>query len=186
MSRKLLAFAIAVTTALLAQCQVLEPLQQHIPGHYVYTHSWDYNAPDGLGTIHCDEEGVLWFYADGTFADTAVQHHRLTVTDTTAGGSVQPRTLLLDFHYQCPGAWRVDNGKFLFSEHSEGFDMQLLDGSADAWTQRLADKIENQTRPVSTRWFTFDIERLDSEWFIWSYTYKTGRKDTWDMRRSKD
>ena len=36
---------------------------------------------------------------------------------------------------------------------------------------------------MPSRWFTFDIERLDEEWFIWTYTYPNGRKDSWEMKR---
>ena len=46
-----------------------------------------------------------------------------------------------------------------------------------------ADLIEKKTLPNSSRWFTFDIERLDNEWFIWTYTYPNGRKDSWEMKR---
>ena len=57
--------------------QVLTPEQEYIPGHYEYLHSWDYAAPDGNGTIHCDETGTLDFYGNGTFADTAMQRQVL-------------------------------------------------------------------------------------------------------------
>ena len=175
-----------------AYAQILTPEQQHIPGRYEYVHSWDYRAPDGNGTIHCDETGVLYFYADGTFADTALQHHTLKMDRPihTVMGWLSPDTMTLstyvfDFHYICPGLWRTENGKFLFSEHSEGFSMDLTNESVNQWIVDYADKIYTHTLPNSSRWFTFDIERLDEEWFIWTYTYPNGRKDSWEMKRTR-
>ena len=167
--------------------QILKPEEQHIPGHYEYTHSWDYAAPDGNGTIHCDETGTLDFYADGTFADTALQHHTLSTKVRELNGwqseTAETETLLFDFMYYCQGQWRVENGKFLFSEHAEGFHMDLMNEVVSSWIVNYASLIEKKTLPNSTRWFTFDIERLDHEWFIWTYTYPNGRKDSWEMKR---
>ena len=69
-------------------------------------------------------------------------------------------------------------------------DVNIFDyASVSRATRRLdeyyADLIENKTLPNSSRWFTFDIERLDEEWFIWTYTYPNGRKDSWEMKRSQ-
>ena len=175
-----------------AYAQILTPEQQHIPGRYEYVHSWDYRAPDGNGTIHCDETGVLYFYPDGTYADTAFQHHTLKMDRPirTVMGWLSPDTMTIstynfDFYYICPGLWRVENGKFLFSEHSEGFSMHLLNQSVNPWIDDYASKIYAHTLPNSSRWFTFDIERLDEEWFIWTYTYPNGRKDSWEMKRTR-
>ena len=175
-----------------AYSQILTPEQQHIPGRYEYVHSWDYRAPDGNGTIHCDEEGVLNFYPDGTYADTAFQRHTLkmdrpirTVMDWLSPDTLTISTYDFDFHYICPGRWRVEKGKFLFSEHSEGFNMFLLNESINQWIIDYASGIEVHTLPNSSRWFTFDIERLDEEWFIWTYTYPNGRKDSWEMKRTR-
>ena len=170
--------------------QILKPEEQHIPGHYEYVHSWDYAAPDGNGTIHCDETGTLDFYADGTFADTAVQSHRMRMKTPvkTVLGWLSPDTAEIDrygfnYMYYCQGQWRVEDGKFLFAEHAEGFHMDLLDQSVNDWIIYYANLIEKKTLPNSSRWFTFDIERLDDEWFIWTYTYPNGRKDSWEMKR---
>ena len=167
--------------------QVLIPEQQYIPGHYEYLHSWDYAAPDGNGTIHCDETGTLDFYADGTFADTALQHHLLYTKVRESNGwqseTAEKETYRFDFMYYCQGQWHVENGKFLLCEHAEGFDMVLLNEIKDSWADSYADMIENKTLPNSKRWFTLDIERLDNEWFIWTYTYPNGRKDSWEMKR---
>lgn len=162
-----------------------------IPGTYNYEHSWDYKAPDGNGTIHCDEEGTLRFYPDGTYKDDAIQYHSLTLKDsvriktmkgewTTIGG------WRFDFGYHCEGRWRVEEGKFLFNEMSEGFSMGSLSSVIwSKWCLEYENKIRTHSTPNSNRWFTFDIERLDDEWFIWSYTYPNGRKDTWEMHRVK-
>ena len=162
-----------------------------IPGTYNYEHSWDYKAPDGNGTIHCDEEGTLRFYPDGTYKDDAIQYHSLTLKDsvriktmkgewTTIGG------WRFDFGYHCEGRWRVEEGKFLFNEMSEGFSMGSLSSVIwSNWCLEYENKIRTHSTPNSNRWFTFDIERLDDEWFIWSYIYPNGRKDTWEMHRVK-
>ena len=70
---------------------------------------------------------------------------------------------------------------------SEGFVMDLVqEPPADnEWYKKMSVKIVERSNPNSDRWFTFDIERLDRKWFIWSYTYPNGRIDTWDMKRSK-
>ena len=162
-----------------------------IPGTYNYEHSWDYKAPDGNGTIHCDEQGTLRFHADGTYTDDAVQIHYLTMKDSirvmnskgkwdTIGG------WQFQFLYHCEGHWRVESDKFLFNEMSEGFSMDSMEGVIwSNWFIEYATKIVEHSTPNSDRWFTFDFERLDNEWFIWSYTYPNGRKDTWDMQRVK-
>ena len=64
-------FIAAIMTALSMQvyAQIRTPEQEFIPGRYEYTHSWSYTAPGGNGIIHCGEVGVLYFYADVTFAD---------------------------------------------------------------------------------------------------------------------
>lgn len=186
---------IILLSSLFASCysQILTPEEQHIPGRYEYTHSWDYSAPDSNGTIHCDEYGFLYFYSDGTCTDTAFQHHTLKM-DTpirTVLGWISQDTMTLDtytfsFHFICPGAWKVENGKFLFCEKAEGFSMYQLDKSINEWVMDYADKIRKQSTPNSSRWITFDIERLDNEWFIWTYTYPNGRKDSWEMKRVHD
>ena len=187
--RRIFVITLLAVLPMALHSQIQKPEEQHIPGHYVYTHSWDYAAPDGNGTIHCDETGTLDFYADGTFADTALQHHLLStkVRETTGGRSetAETETYLFNFMYYCQGRWRVENGKFLFSEHAEGFDMILQNNTDDQWTTHYADLIEKKTLPNSSRWFTFDIERLDEEWFIWTYTYPNGRKDSWEMKRAQ-
>lgn len=159
-----------------------------IPGTYNYEHSWDYKAPDGNGTIHCDEQGTLRFYADGTYVDDAVQYHSLTLEETICvpkgweGDSVILIGSGFRFLYHCEGRWKLENGKFLFNEMSEGFSMTLMDDNIwSQWVDEYAAKIVEHSTPNSDRWFTFDIERLDKKWFIWSYTYPNGRKDTWEM-----
>ena len=162
-----------------------------IPGTYNYEHSWDYKAPDGNGTIHCDEEGTLRFKADGTYVDDAVQYHELTMNDsisvkTTKGEWKTIGGWTFYFGYHCEGRWRVEEGKFLFNEMSEGFSMGSMQSvNWSNWCPEYEAKIVAHSTPNSARWFTFDIERLDDEWFIWSYTYPDGRKDTWEMKRVK-
>lgn len=163
-----------------------------IPGTYNYEHSWDYKAPDGNGTIHCDEEGTLRFNADGTYTDDAVQYHSLTLNETICvPKSREDDSVILigsgfRFLYHCEGRWKVENGKFLFNEMSEGFSMTSMDDTnRSQWFVDYGDEIVSHSRPNSDRWFTFDIEQLDSKWFIWSYTYPNGRKDTWEMHRVK-
>ena len=172
--------------------QVLTPAQQYIPGHYEYLHSWDYTAPDGNGIIHCDETGTLDFYADGTFSDTAMQRQVLrmktpikTVWNPQSTDSVTLSTFPFDFKYFCQGRWRVEDGKFMFCELAEEFDMQLINEKVNGWVTEYADQIEKKTLPNSNRWFTFEIELLDETWFIWTYTYPNGRKDSWEMKRAK-
>lgn len=170
--------ACAVTLTLwLAGCastRILTPETQHIVGHYAYAHSWDYTSPDKQ-QMHCDEEGTLDFYADGTCSDTATQHHTLTRQDGT--------TERFDFNYRCQGRWKVEEHHFMFKELAEDFQMQLIDSLRPQEYVDFAHSLARQALPNSQRWITFDIERLDSQWFIWSYTYPNGRKDTWDMRR---
>ena len=180
--KRLLYIVLAILPTVL-QGQILKPEGQHIPGHYEYTHSWDYAAPDGNGTIHCDETGTLDFYADGTFADTALQHHTLHTRNMVKdGGDKDTSSYIFNFMYYCQGRWGVENGKFRFCEHAEGFDMVLQNKNATPEIVEYADMIEKKTLPNSSRWFTFDIERLDNEWFIWTYTYPNSRKDSWEMR----
>lgn len=182
--QRILFFTLLAVLPTALRSQILKPEEQHIPSHYEYTHSWDYAAPDGNGTIHCDETGTLDFYADGTFADTAIQHHTLH-PNTFAKTATPDTTETIDFMYYCQGNWRVEHGKFLFSEHAEGFHMDLTNEFVSSGTVNYANKIVKQTLPNSKRWFTFDIERLDDEWFIWTYTYPNGRKDSWEMKRIK-
>lgn len=187
-------FIAATMTALSLQvyAQIRTPEQEFIPGRYEYTHSWSYTAPGGNGIIHCGEVGVLFFYADGTFADTAYQYHQLGMArpESVTFEWISPEPQTTDaygfyFHYFCPGEWRVENGKFLFSEKAEGFRMDLLNEPKNQWIEDYANRIERHSRPNSARWITFDIERLDNEWFIWTYTYPNGRKDSWEMKRAQ-
>lgn len=162
-----------------------------IPGTYNYEHSWDYKAPDGNGTIHCDEKGTLRFKADGTYKDDAIQYHTLAMNDsirikTMKGEWTTISGWRFDFGYHCKGRWRTEEGKFLFNELAEGFSMGSLASFIwSNWFIEYSSKIVEHSTPNSDRWFTFDIERLDNEWFIWSYTYPNGRKDTWEMHRVK-
>ena len=186
MTKRLFFITLLAVLPMALHSQILKPEAQHIPSHYEYTHSWDYAAPDGKGTIHCDETGTLDFYADGTYADTAIQHHTLrlnTLVKTVIPDTMETAFHIFDFLYYCQGNWRVENGKFLFSEHAEGFHMDLMNEFVNSWTVNYANKIVKKTLPNSSRWFTFDIERLDNEWFIWTYTYPNGRKDSWEMMR---
>lgn len=164
--------------------------EKKIPGTYNYVHSWNYKAPDGNGTIHCDELGTLRFYADGTYVDDAVQYHTLTMNDSIlvpvgfGGDSTTIAGSGFKYLYHCEGHWRVENGHFLFNELAEGFSMTNVDNCRwSIWSDEYAALIAAHTTPNSNLWFTFDFERLDKEWFIWSYTYPNGRKDTWDMQR---
>ena len=190
--RYLLLIALLTALPLGMWGQVLTPEQHFIPGRYEYLHSWDYAAPDGNGTIHCDETGTLDFYPDGTFSDTALQRQVLrmstpikTVWNSEATDTVSLSTFPFDFNYYCQGRWRVENGKFMFCELAEEFDMKLLNEKTNGWIIEYADMIEQKTLPNSSRWFTFDIELLDEVWFIWTYTYLNGRKDSWEMKRTK-
>ena len=186
--KRLLAFFLmlsAVTYCCVAQNADL------IPGTYNYEHSWDYKAPDGNGTIHCDEKGTLRFKADGTYKDDAIQYHTLAMNDsirikTMKGEWTTISGWRFDFGYHCKGRWRTEDGKFLFNELAEGFSMGSLASVIwSNWFIEYSSKIVEHSTPNSDRWFTFDIERLDNEWFIWSYTYPNGRKDTWEMHRVK-
>ncbi|MCR4829141.1 MAG: hypothetical protein K5864_06730 [Bacteroidales bacterium] len=182
--------AVSVAMICLAQ-QVLTPEAKYIPGEYEYEHSWDYAAPDGNGTIHCSETGKLVFNADGTYVDDAIQYHSLTMKDSinVQWGSDGNETRWLKnwvfrFVYHCEGRWRVEKGKFLFNEMEEGFSMDSMDDVvATQWSRGYGQQIVAHSTPHSNRWFAFDFERLDDEWFIWSYTYPNGRKDTWEMKR---
>ena len=186
--KRLLAFFLmlsAVTYCCVAQNADL------IPGTYNYEHSWDYKAPDGNGTIHCDEKGTLRFKADGTYKDDAIQYHTLAMNDsirikTMKGEWTTISGWRFDFGYHCKGRWRTEEGKFLFNELAEGFSMGSLASVIwSNWFIEYSSKIVEHSTPNSDRWFTFDIERLDNEWFVWSYTYPNGRKDTWEMHRVK-
>ena len=190
--RRILSITLLALLPMALHSQILKPEEQHIPGHYEYVHSWDYAAPDGNGTIHCDETGTLDFYADGTYADTALQRQVLrmktpikTVWNPKSTDTVTLSTFPFDFMYYCQGRWRVEDGKFMFCELAEGFDMQLMNDKVNGWVIEYADKIEKKTLPNSSRWFTFEIELLDETWFIWTYTYPNGRKDSWEMKRAK-
>ncbi|MBP5515711.1 MAG: hypothetical protein J6X86_02060 [Bacteroidales bacterium] len=152
--------------------------EKKIPGYYKYSHSWDYPSPKGGGDMHCDETGVLIFYDDGTYYDTAYQTHYWTPADSAT-------RVPFDYHYCCKGRWRVENDKFLFNEMAEGFVMDAVNEFPLEWYSDFSKKLVGRSTPRSDRWFSFDIERLDNEWFIWSYTYPNGRKDTWEMHRVK-
>ena len=170
MMRRLFCAALLALLPTLSHCQIQKPEEQHIPSHYVYTHSWDYAAPDGNGTIHCDETGTLDFYSDGTYADTALQHHYLRTKVRESEGwraeTAESETYQFDFMYYCQGRWRVENGKFLFCELAEGFDMVLQNDSADQWTAYYADLIEKAAeaglRSVFLGFETFSPENLRS------------------------
>lgn len=171
-----LAFTFCLLFSSCATHKICTPEQKHIVGHYEYVHSWDYTAPDKQ-KMHCDETGTLDFYDNGTFADTALQHHKLVLRD--------PSSRMYDFNYRCLGNWKVENHQFMFNELSEGFVMEYIDSVSNHDQAVFAQSIAKQSTPNSMRWFTFQIERLDRKWFIWSYTYPDGRKGTWEMRRKK-
>ena len=192
MTKRIVVITLLAVLPIALYSQIQKPEEQHIPGHYEYLHSWDYAAPDGNGTIHCDETGTLYFYADGTYSDTAFQRQVLrmktpikTVWSPKSTDTVTLSTFPFDFKYYCQGRWRVEDGKFMFCELAEGFDMQLINEKVNGWVTEYADKIEKKTLPNSSRWFTFEIELLDETWFIWTYTYPNGRKDSWEMKRVK-
>lgn len=162
--------------------RVLTPIEKHIAGYYEYDHAWDYTIKP-LGQLRCEETGWLMFNPNGTFADLAVQNHYLTLPDSSK--------ILFVYTYFCHGRWKVQDGKFLFSEHSQGFvldeqEVRILT-SGDIPTNQLQDWSRQIVRNATPKdyWYTFDIEHLDKKWFIWSYTYpKTGNKTLWHMHRT--
>lgn len=167
----------ALFACALASCASLKnrSVKNGIVGHYEYEHSWNYASPDGVGFMHCDEVGRLDFNSDGTFVDVAVQKHSHCLPDSTQSH--------YSMEYHCEGEWKVENGKFLFCEHSENFSLKLLNEAPAVEESDFAAEIVKQNTPDSSRWFTFDIDRLDEEWFVWSYTDKRNRKTTWDMKK---
>lgn len=176
-----ISFILTLAVVLLASCRSIRfsQLSTHdkIVDHYEYVHSWDYASPDGLGKMHCDETGTLDFKADGTYVDEAMQEHYHILPDSTRQH--------YQMSYYCEGDWKVEGDKFLFNEHSENFKMGLTDDLFVQERFEFAERIAMQNTPNSSRWFTFDIERLDRSWFIWSYTDKHGTKTTWDMQRKE-
>lgn len=151
-------------------------------GFYEYEHSWDHASPDGFGMMHCDETGTIDFKADGTYVDQAVQTHIHLMYNDSAKGDIADGTYKM--RYYCEGDWKVEKGKFLFNEHSENFSLNLIDDYFVEERSNFAALISANSTPDSKRWFTFDIDRLDNEWFTWSYTDKHGKKTTWDMHRA--
>lgn len=187
---RILSIVLLTALSLNAIGQSKSPSYKLIPGRYEYTHSWDYTAPDSNGTIHCEESGILSFYSQGTFRDNASQRHTLkmetpikTVMDWVSDDSIEVETFNFDFSYFCHGLWRVENGKFLFCEKAENFEMALMNNSLNDWIQQYAETIKQKNTPNSNRWITFDIERLDNNGFVWSYTYPDGHKDLWELER---
>lgn len=185
MKRRLVALlltGIALTFFGCSTSRVLMPLEKHIAGYYEYDHAWNYSIAN-LGQLRCEETGWLMFNPNGTFADLAVQNHYLTLPDSSK--------VLFVYTYVCHGSWKVRDGKFLFNEHSQGFvlDQQEIRPLTlcKLGTTQLQDwsrQIVNNATPKDY-WYTFDIERLDKKWFIWSYTYpKTGEKTLWHMHRT--
>lgn len=174
--KKCLLLLIAAALMLGGCSRILTPETLHIPGRYDYNLSWDCPAPDGVGTMHVDEEGVLWFYPDSTFADTALQHHYLCLPDSTVWA--------FDFDYRCGGNWKVEEDRFLFCEHSQGFRMDLRDSFATPDRAYFAGKIFNYYCPRN-QWVTYEIERLDRRWFVWSMKYSDGSVMYWRMHRSR-
>lgn len=157
------------------------PEEVHIVGHYKYKHSWDYQAPNNQGQMHCDEVGTLHFYPDGTFSDTATQVHTLYRAH-------EQDTLLMTFDYRCQGQWKVEEHKFIFKELAEGFILaptKLPMQVNGKWLVGFVRDLVKQSTPNSQRWITFDIDRLDRKAFIWSYGYPDGHRDTWEMERCK-
>ncbi len=187
MKRNLIVFLLFVAAACFGFAQNADL----IPGTYNYEHSWDYKAPDGNGTIHCDERGTMRFSADGTYKDVALQEHYLEMDFPVVIPLMTGKLDTIDhwtwqLMYKCPGRWRVENGKFLFNELAEGFSLVSISSLIwSNWCLEYEAKIRAHFTPKSDRWFTFDIERLDSEWFIWSYTYPDDRRDIWEMHRVK-
>lgn len=176
MKKFLLIMAAAVLLASCSSVRRLDgSLSRAIADRYQYVHSWDYPSPDGVGVMHCDETGYLQFFPDGTYIDIATQQHCHLLPDSTR--------IHYQMDYYCEGEWKVKDHKFLFNEHSENFSLTLADAVCDSARLAFADRIRLQNTPDTKRWFTFDIELLDQDWFIWSYTDKKGIKTTWDMRR---
>lgn len=175
---------LALTQAFLgcSSSRVMKPIEQHIAGYYEYDHAWNYSIRN-LGQLRCEETGWLMFNPNGTFADLAVQNHYLTLPDSSR--------ILFVYTYVCHGHWKVQDGKFLFTEHSRNFVLDeqevrtLTRGSfRSAQLQDWSQQIVKNATPKD-RWYTFDIERLDRKWFIWSYTHpSTGEKTLWHMHRT--
>lgn len=155
--------------------RVLQPAQDHIPGHYRYDHSWDYNVK-GL-KCHCDETGTLEFRADGTTEDHAVQTHTVISNGDTARYT---------FRFICHGGWKVTDGKFVFAEYPEGFVLDLTGSQPQASAQdTLPALIRAANTPQTVRWIQYDITKLTRHAFTWSYTYPDGHTDYWEMIRAR-
>lgn len=175
--KNIIRYSFFVAIFVCVSCQGLQQVapQTTIVGNYVYEHSWDYASPDGVGIMHCNETGTIDFQSDGTYVDKAIQHHYHIFPDTSR--------VHYPMSYYCEGEWKVEDGKFLFNEHSENFSLKLVESVSNQELADFASMIVLHNTPNSKQWFTFAIDRLDQAWFVWSYTDKSGHKTTWDMQR---
>lgn len=168
------------TTAAVGQIPVGQKgdsLQQQVPGHYLYRHSWSYAV--GADSIYCFEEGTMDFFAKGSALDHALQHYLLVRQDGSR--------VAWDFDYYSPSYWRLDGDDFFFSGDSATFKMECLskpEKEDDAsWYYNYAQETAANVHRYINHETKFHLSELTEHRLVWSYTYPDGHTDTWLFER---
>lgn len=149
----------------------------HVPGHYVYAHSFHYDLHGNHLEVY--ETGMMDFQANGTVIDSARQVYVATLKD---GG-----TATYVFNYVSPSRWRLNKKDFYFSGIKESFSMEVAETSCKGCDKTRADELAKEIIKAvggSIDYeYKFQLDTLTSHKLQWSFTYRDGHTDTWEFYR---
>lgn len=182
MKKRLILCAVVVVAISMTACKSGNKTVESpkVEGHYTYEHAFNYD----LLKNHLDvsEAGTMDFSADGSALDSARQVYTATLED---GG-----TVTYVFNYVSPSRWRLEGEDFYFAGSKESFRMELMDftpeGCDSARAAELAQEIIKAVSGSSDYEYKFHLDTLTTEKLQWSFTYRDGHSDTWELFREHD
>lgn len=148
-----------------------------VEGHYTYEHAFNYDLSNNHLDVH--ETGTMDFSADGTALDSAQQVYTATLEE---GG-----TATYVFNYVSPSRWKLEGEDFYFAGIKEIFRMELMDVTTEGCdSTRAAELAQEIIKVVSGSCdyeYKFHLDTLTTEKMQWSFTYRDGHSDTWELFR---
>lgn len=145
-------------------------------GTYRYSHGWEYQY--GGNWVAVKEEGTMAFHPDGTALDSALQHYRIETPEGTV--------CKIDYLYQSPSWWHIEDSNFFFRGVAETFVMQPV--SMESSNPALCDSLSQVFIDLVTRGIAretcFHLKKLNRRQLVWTLRYPDGHTDSWQFYRT--
>lgn len=152
----------------------IEPQSSEEPrmeGRYTYEHAFNYDMEGNHFDVH--ETGTMDFYADSTALDSARQVYSVTFADGD--------TATIVFNYISPSRWHLDGDTLFFAGIKDRFRMEVV-GACIA--PELAQKVIDAYSGSIDYEYKFHLDTLTTARLQWSFIYRDGHRDTWELLRA--